>query len=508
MIKKLLTFVAFAGLLAAPNLNAVNCTYGGYATGQHGNVGRSLASFTLTDGQNEQKYTVNQTTNTGDNVYYDLRKEDALVTSPGADISFKNFDWGAAEWMHAYLFVDYDRDGDYIPNIAVTGIPNEGSELVAYSYYEGYNSKGQFASDHQSGSDFAKMAFTLPSDLKPGRYNGLLKIDWNDITQCGREVGESCGVAVEFSIVIPGEGEVEAGDIEGTMTFQLDMSVGTKYPDANLLEPETIDVTASYADGKLTIYNFAELNPITFDLVVTTGKMTAANQVSFVDDYDEDDVWEYYYADLETETPVVYAQAYKLNDSQVEIIVNPWGDGLEVGDFFYFNSAFFNTVVTLDTTIEGLPEKPAPVPGITLGEVTATITDGIEEGSKVLNVSFTYETENLPEDANIYANITFGDSDLFDETEVEGGEVVFSYTEFEKGTYTVVLVAKTTEDGDVIATSNAQTFTVDQSGISDIVLENGAVRYFNLQGVEIVNPNPGNVYIRVEGSNATKVLVP
>lgn len=44
------------------------------------------------------------------------------------------------------------------------------------------------------------------------------------------------------------------------------------------------------------------------------------------------------------------------------------------------------------------------------------------------------------------------------------------------------------------------------SGVSSIEAENGAIRYFNLQGVEVKNPQPGTVVIKVADGKATKLI--
>lgn len=54
------------------------------------------------------------------------------------------------------------------------------------------------------------------------------------------------------------------------------------------------------------------------------------------------------------------------------------------------------------------------------------------------------------------------------------------------------------------------TLPVGYDGVNDIISDssdNAPVRYYNLQGVEIANPTEGALYIKVEGKNATKVLV-
>ena len=53
----------------------------------------------------------------------------------------------------------------------------------------------------------------------------------------------------------------------------------------------------------------------------------------------------------------------------------------------------------------------------------------------------------------------------------------------------------------------ASVITIGQGGTHDIAVDDneGEVRYFNLQGVEITNPQHGQIYIRRTGSTATKV---
>lgn len=51
-------------------------------------------------------------------------------------------------------------------------------------------------------------------------------------------------------------------------------------------------------------------------------------------------------------------------------------------------------------------------------------------------------------------------------------------------------------------------FTLHTDGVDDIAVdENAPVKYFNLQGMEIVNPAKGQVVIKTQGKKATKVVV-
>ena len=51
-------------------------------------------------------------------------------------------------------------------------------------------------------------------------------------------------------------------------------------------------------------------------------------------------------------------------------------------------------------------------------------------------------------------------------------------------------------------------FTLHMTGVENIAVdENAPVKYFNLQGMEIVNPEKGQVVIKTQGKKATKVVV-
>ena len=48
----------------------------------------------------------------------------------------------------------------------------------------------------------------------------------------------------------------------------------------------------------------------------------------------------------------------------------------------------------------------------------------------------------------------------------------------------------------------------DMSGVDEIAVDaNAPVKYFNLQGVEIANPEAGAIVIKTQGGKATKMIV-
>lgn len=79
------------------------------------------------------------------------------------------------EWMHRYVYFDKGNDGKFQPVIE-NNVPTAESDLVAYSYLDGYNSDGNSA---ESNTKANPPAFTIPEDLQPGMYRMRCKIDWD-----------------------------------------------------------------------------------------------------------------------------------------------------------------------------------------------------------------------------------------------------------------------------------------------------------------------------------------
>ncbi len=91
----------------------------------------------------------------------------------------------ASDWMHAYTYVDYNRDGEFTNVVQSDGHTlGNGSELVTYSAYSTdytggstgtwYNSSGS-----STGNNTMTMpSFTIPSDLQSGLYRMRFKVDW------------------------------------------------------------------------------------------------------------------------------------------------------------------------------------------------------------------------------------------------------------------------------------------------------------------------------------------
>ena len=109
--------------------------------------------------------------------YTDLTAE-TLTARPGDRVEVR-FDYGnnGATWMHGYVFVDRDSDGNFTSD----------GDLLAYSYYQGRDMTGRTIAPNVQGygSALNPPAFRLPANLAPGRYRLRFKVDWDNVDPAG-----------------------------------------------------------------------------------------------------------------------------------------------------------------------------------------------------------------------------------------------------------------------------------------------------------------------------------
>ncbi len=130
------------------------------------------ATFTVS-GEESQSVSVSKT-----KVYNNLTETKTITARPGSTVSVKMSYTGV--WMSGYAYVDWDNDGQFEPNI-VGNMPADGSELVSYTFLDGYNSLGQSQSNGNSVSNgyITCPTFTIPEGTPYGIYRMRLKVDWN-----------------------------------------------------------------------------------------------------------------------------------------------------------------------------------------------------------------------------------------------------------------------------------------------------------------------------------------
>lgn len=211
--------------------------------------GRNLNSFALTDGSSVAEVSVNQSSGYGSATYFD--KTDVVLTvQPGAEVRLSSLNWSGA-WMHAYMYVDYDNDGEFDTVLNANG---EGDgELVSYSFYSatdsqtGQNSIGETVGNGAGISTSNIPAFIVPETLASGDYRLRFKIDWNSLDPCGSTVQKDGGSITDMTLRVESATErtitiKSADESKGTVAIE-----GAEGLSVTTSEPVT--VTATAADG-------------------------------------------------------------------------------------------------------------------------------------------------------------------------------------------------------------------------------------------------------------------
>ena len=100
-----------------------------------------------------------------------------IKAKPGGTVTVKMTYKGA--WMNGFVYVDWDNDGQFTPDI-VDNRPTEESELMSYTYLNGYNSQGSQTNGNSVANGVITCpTFTIPDNTQPGIYRMRLKVDWD-----------------------------------------------------------------------------------------------------------------------------------------------------------------------------------------------------------------------------------------------------------------------------------------------------------------------------------------
>lgn len=92
------------------------------------------------------------------------------------------------ESMHAYCYIDFNRNGNFDFSFNLPHPRNEYAEIVSFNYLDGKNSKGETMEDSNLGNKTGEMpSFVIPEDLPTGMYRMRFKIDRN----CSDPLGNS-----------------------------------------------------------------------------------------------------------------------------------------------------------------------------------------------------------------------------------------------------------------------------------------------------------------------------
>ena len=153
---------------------------------------------------------------------------------------------------------------------------------------------------------------------------------------------------------------------------------------------------------------------------------------------------------------------------------------------------------------------------LTIGEpgayvaIEEAVADNVTYNSADINVTF---TESLvPENADVYVVLSDADGNMLNKVKAsEPGTITIELTGLKELTEYVYNVTVQVENGsEVVATSDPVkvTFTTTKdTGVSAIDADDANARYFTIEGIEVANPKPGTIYIKVSGNKAIKVIV-
>ncbi|MBP3614311.1 MAG: hypothetical protein J6J37_06005 [Bacteroidaceae bacterium] len=137
---------------------------------------RHVNGVGIVSGDGTQNFTAPSKPNT---VYVDMTANE-LRARAGEKVTPKiNY---SGSWMHGYVYLDTNNDGKFQYDMNDDNTVPEGSEIMAYSYYEGKNSTGASVSN---SNVLPPPAFTIPAGLENGYYRMRFKVDWDCIDPAG-----------------------------------------------------------------------------------------------------------------------------------------------------------------------------------------------------------------------------------------------------------------------------------------------------------------------------------
>lgn len=230
------------------------CTYEGNSSHDQ----RYVRSITMNGGTSPFSVSVYSTTRQA--VYVD--KTDHVFEAYAGEEIQPVVNW-VGEWMHGYLYIDYDKDYTFSYTLGSDDYPTADGELVSYTFYSpsdsqwGKNSKGETTENNSRLDDVP--SFTLPESLAPGEYRVRLKIDWCHLDPCGHpdEIPNTLtgngGNIVDFTLQIverPATYTVTLPETVENGTLTVMNGSAALMPGANTVEENSeLTITAEPAQG-------------------------------------------------------------------------------------------------------------------------------------------------------------------------------------------------------------------------------------------------------------------
>lgn len=135
-------------------------------------------------------------------VYADMMQK-AVSVVPGDEVAMKAAFKGSG--LHYYLYVDLNQNGYFQPVVLGDGKPSMSGELLSYTYYKGYNSKGEKLDNADEVAMDVLPSFRIPESMPTGNYRARLKVDYDNIDPAGQweknglqQIDENGGYVIDF----------------------------------------------------------------------------------------------------------------------------------------------------------------------------------------------------------------------------------------------------------------------------------------------------------------------
>lgn len=203
-----------------------------------------------------KKQEISLADNTNPRYVYVEKLETPIEVEPGQKVATDIGYTGNA--MHMYLYVDYDDNGFFTPLLTAGGVPEEGSEVVSFTYYNGKNSVGDNISNAGSAPRDVMPDFTVPGDLTPGIYRARFKVDWNEINPTARsreetnnKIWENGGAVLDFHFKVGHPVAVESVVLSAE---ELSLEVGqTSTLTASVKPDDATETTVRWSSSNSTV---------------------------------------------------------------------------------------------------------------------------------------------------------------------------------------------------------------------------------------------------------------
>lgn len=218
---------------------------------------RTLNTVSLS-GDQGCTYTSSAMSTSPKTVYQDKTGEVAMA-KPGETIT-PSVNYSTKGPMHGYFYIDFNNDGIFEGEVGDDHRPTSTSELVSFSYLNGYNSAGTQRGTGETNNTITFPACQIPEFLPDGNYRARLKIDWNNADPKGQYgstnlINDNGGYIVDFLLSVSSQDRTLQANIFNGNVYDADnAALPYLLNGVNTLQAVLHPVTSDYTlDGPVTV---------------------------------------------------------------------------------------------------------------------------------------------------------------------------------------------------------------------------------------------------------------